>query len=864
MPRCLAAVVLLISLGPSAAAEQPPDRQGTRLFFRAVGAQSNAPILPKTRSAWTRDRQVRTGTTGMSDLGLTEYPFCLGLMDFAFVGQHAFFPRLISAARADEGIINTADMLIDHVYQPDGCVWGPAGRQFVQTFIATRAELVSVTLLAASEPGTFRAALLEGGPGGRQIGPAKTFGSGHSITWGTAGWPAGQAPLVPGRTYGIRVTRLDGRPWTPYLHATGDAYPGGLLYVDGRPVAESDLAAWIVQQPDDLRRAVVPGADGDGWVYGRRRVEFVPRTPNVRMISLTVTPITAEDLAGGYCDLVVRVRSADGRPLAGPKRCLAVGPKGGEHSAHFLFAGDECPVTPGGRYSIEVHTVPHKQPELPKEADAVIVPRDVRARVYGEPQPGALPAIFNLSITAETDSRLEFRWSEPFACPTYIESWGLGINGGKRFDVPKGTSEIVIGKFWAGHEYDLRLTSTGPTGLVWRTPLYRVRMPRRDEVPPIVQPEYPRQLVTLAPPRLCRAPEYGPLRYRRQVPVVNGDFEEGLAGWDVSGDEQIYTSGSEHEVGVKWGRGMAGFSRSAGKDRRQVFSKTRLRQQIATTPGHVYVLSAWAHTSVSGGPRGDTRVRLSADPAGGTDFDGANSGQWYWTDGRWMRFQHRWNAAAERSTIALGLFRWRDLDRASAYVDHVTVFDLGPAPAAAGDPLGRRDIAPSLALVDPKVEAADKVEAHLSAPPGYLITGIGSRAHYDNVTTMWLRIQPLLPDGTLGPPQQLRSGWEADAGLEAQVTLPDGYVATGFGAAVAPEWDVKRFRVWARPLSPDGTLGEEKEFRGGVDLESGVERQVRLPPGRVLRSAGLNCMHNDINGIRATSAALIRTATGGK
>jgi hypothetical protein len=263
---------------------------------------------------------------------------------------------------------------------------------------------------------------------------------------------------------------------------------------------------------------------------------------------------------------------------------------------------------------------------------------------------------------------------------------------------------------------------------------------------------------------------------------------------------------------------------------------------------------------VANGPRGDTRVRLLADPAGGTDFDGPNATQWYWTDGRWMRFQHRWTAAGERATIGLGLFRWRDLERASAYVDHVTVFDLGPAAPAASDGAARAERGPALALTDPNTEADDRVEAYLQAPAGYVITALGARAHYDNVTTMWLRVQPLLADGTLGEPEELRGGWEPDAGLEAQVALPDGYVVTGFGARAAPEWDVKSLVVWACPLAKDGTLGEEKAFRAGVEPEKGPERHVRLAGGRVIVAAGLNCMHNDINGIRAVSAAVTRTA----
>ena len=38
----------------------PAARRGARLFFRLVGSQTNAPILPKTRSVWTQDGQVRT------------------------------------------------------------------------------------------------------------------------------------------------------------------------------------------------------------------------------------------------------------------------------------------------------------------------------------------------------------------------------------------------------------------------------------------------------------------------------------------------------------------------------------------------------------------------------------------------------------------------------------------------------------------------------------------------------------------------------------------------------------------------------------------------------------------------------------
>ncbi|NIP53986.1 MAG: hypothetical protein GWN13_19415 [Phycisphaerae bacterium] len=43
-------------------------------------------------------------------------------------------------------------------------------------------------------------------------------------------------------------------------------------------------------------------------------------------------------------------------------------------------------------------------------------------------------------------------------------------------------------------------------------------------------------------------------------------------------------------------------------------------------------------------------------------------------------------------------------------------------------------------------------------------------------------------------------------------------------------------------------------------MKSGFEKTVRLEKGRVLTSAGLNCMLNDVNGIKATSARLTMTA----
>ena len=72
------------------------------------------------------------------------------------------------------------------------------------------------------------------------------------------------------------------------------------------------------------------------------------------------------------------------------------------------------------------------------------------------------------------------------------------------------------------------------------------------------------------------------IAYRRAVPVVNDDFEQGLTGWKVAGKDRIYTTASEHTVGVKRGKKMAGWTMIGGRKRQQVFRESSISQRIAT------------------------------------------------------------------------------------------------------------------------------------------------------------------------------------------------------------------------------------------------------------------------------------------
>jgi hypothetical protein len=184
--------------------------------------------------------------------------------------------------------------------------------------------------------------------------------------------------------------------------------------------------------------------------------------------------------------------------------------------------------------------------------------------------------------------------------------------------------------------------------------------------------------------------------------------------------------------------------------------------------------------------------------------------------------------------------------------------------------LGRSTLIPFLILIvsdlslsdtmlfDDRIDVQQKTEIRYDVPDGCVITGLGFRAAYDNITTMHCRYHRLSPNGTLADPNEVQLGSEPNHACEAKILLPDGYVAVGFGAAGEPEWDVTLLRIWARALKSDGTLGDIKTFSDGFKPDREPERDVVLTASdRVLTGAGLRFASNDIGGIYARSKRIL-------
>ena len=125
--------------------------------------------------------------------------------------------------------------------------------QWGQTFVAAGTSLASVDVFAAGEDvagiDVFHLTwtIHKDGPGGQQIGPAKsTYGAYYASSTDLIGvsYNPGDIPLVQGNTYYIEFTNP--RNFTPFTQEAWNAYDDGQAYKNGTATGE-DLAMTIIE-----------------------------------------------------------------------------------------------------------------------------------------------------------------------------------------------------------------------------------------------------------------------------------------------------------------------------------------------------------------------------------------------------------------------------------------------------------------------------------------------------------------------------------------------------------------------------------------------------------------------------------------
>jgi hypothetical protein len=657
--------------------------------WRSLGYWSNAEPIQELRLQCYlgSDGTPHVGETGQAEQGWHELHPGPGPQTASFDDRGYAYPSIAGPVMARTECCTTFDLPIYHVYEADDLVWGQWFQELGQTFVATGDELDKIVCLVASPPDAFDVVVREGGPKGRQIGPASSFTSGSSMEWGIARWLPGEVPLTVGRTYYCGITSRSGKPFTMYMHSTGDVYPDGCAHYDGIAEPLSDLGLYISLQRDDMIRSPILDAEEDGWVRAAEGVHFRARSANIRVIYAHVWfPETPRHIDGVF--RVYQV-GGDGRltRVGRDKQCYSYVQPGREHFVGAIYAKDEIPLVVGRRYYLEVipkdESLPTDESQLPK--------RDLLVRIYGEKTAGMTPVIFNQHIAETTSHSIALAWEGTTDADTRIH-YGLSrYRLDRTVRVKRGQQQAEIGGLPPATTVSFRIVTTTRAGGKFETPVYQARtldaQGQPVSEPPLLPPPSHEFLeppcigfLNLAVMDRVIQPELPAERTGKRVHLRNAGFEYGLAGWETDDPDRVGWSGIA-SVGYAAGGWDIGFENDIG---RQSFAQAVLYQRVKVTPGKSYLLSADFYTDQEGHglawhsrlQRGDVRIRLVCDPKGATDFRGHNSTQWFRTGGQWMRFAKKWRAESDTVTVGVGLFRWRDWPKVVALADDVSLVEV--------------------------------------------------------------------------------------------------------------------------------------------------------------------------------------------
>ncbi|MGB9587732.1 MAG: hypothetical protein ACPL7O_06075, partial [Armatimonadota bacterium] len=154
-------------------------------------------------------------------------------------------------AYIDGKLDQTLDLAIRVQYNPSGQIlrarpqmpqaFGTAKKSYAQVFTAKGSSLAMLQVFPTYGDGEYKdvtVRILEGGPGGRQVGPAVK----HQMF----AFNPGQFPLVKGRKYYIEISpgasESDLRMYTEKGSLDGDT-----MYIDGKPVTDRRLAMSLIE-----------------------------------------------------------------------------------------------------------------------------------------------------------------------------------------------------------------------------------------------------------------------------------------------------------------------------------------------------------------------------------------------------------------------------------------------------------------------------------------------------------------------------------------------------------------------------------------------------------------------------------------
>ncbi len=232
--------------------------------------------------------------------------------------------------------------------------WDNTGyTEFGQTFVATGPISMIYLRIPGTTGPTYTLTVHESGPGGPQIGEARSFGVGDQRP--IYGW--GQMPTVAGRNYYARlrsstpgvITQMDPRP------DFSDPMPGGCLWVgpagNVQPQPDRDLGLVIMSDDDGLITDMYTRSSGSLLSGSSVGQTFTAR--GVNLISVALWP---SDPANPQYQVTIRETGPSGNIIGTAKRGRPARVTA-DPEMIVTWAPGECPLNPGAVYYVELTRV---------------------------------------------------------------------------------------------------------------------------------------------------------------------------------------------------------------------------------------------------------------------------------------------------------------------------------------------------------------------------------------------------------------------------------------------------------------------------------------------------------------------------
>lgn len=240
------------------------------------------------------------------------------------------------------------DFRLGTAYAVNDDSWLSGYRTYAQTFVASGTSITEVSVKVFSQDERITVAIREGGPRGRQIGPAREttirFGGEGSQS---VGWSAGEVPTKVGRKYCVTMTSDTGAPWAVAVDGQGDTYPLGEAWLDGVRQPATDLGIRIIADNDNYSTdySFAPGLHAV-------RASSVGQTFRATSAGALYAAIPAEAIGGRTFYLRVSLHDAETLKQIGPSKLFSPWETSG-----VGWTPGEAPLMPGKDYRLHVERV---------------------------------------------------------------------------------------------------------------------------------------------------------------------------------------------------------------------------------------------------------------------------------------------------------------------------------------------------------------------------------------------------------------------------------------------------------------------------------------------------------------------------